>query len=124
MIFWKKDGEDVYEDVELRETLPNQDGSFQKRSILKVSAEKLQKHTYTCVIEHSSLEKEMVLKIPKDGGSDGGLIGIIIGIIVALVVLVAVVAGIVVWKKKNSGFKHVPVPSRASSDGDSSSNNS
>ncbi|XP_046698274.1 BOLA class I histocompatibility antigen, alpha chain BL3-6-like isoform X2 [Silurus meridionalis] len=122
MIFWKKDGEDVYEDVELRETLPNQDGSFQKRSILKVSAEKLQKHTYTCVIEHSSLEKEMVLKIPKDGGSDGGLIGIIIGIIVALVVLVAVVAGIVVWKKKNSGFKSVPA--KPSSEGDSSSNNS
>ncbi|KAF7687780.1 hypothetical protein HF521_015008 [Silurus meridionalis] len=61
MIFWKKDGEDVYEDVELRETLPNQDGSFQKRSILKVSAEELQKHTYTCVIEHSSLEKDLVL---------------------------------------------------------------
>ncbi|KAI5088492.1 major histocompatibility complex class I UDA precursor, partial [Silurus meridionalis] len=58
-ISWQKDGEDVYEDVELRETLPNQDGSFQKRSILKVSAEELQEHTYTCVIEHSSLEKEM-----------------------------------------------------------------
>ncbi|KAI5615266.1 major histocompatibility complex class I UXA2 precursor, partial [Silurus asotus] len=65
IIKWQKDGEDVYEDVELRETLPNEDGSFQKRSILKVPAEELQKHTYTCVIEHSSLEKEMVLKVPK-----------------------------------------------------------
>ncbi|KAF7687720.1 hypothetical protein HF521_014948 [Silurus meridionalis] len=54
----------AYEDVELREMLPNQDGSFQKRSILKVSAEKLQKHNYTCVIEHSSMEKEMVLEVP------------------------------------------------------------
>ncbi|GAA6090326.1 BOLA class I histocompatibility antigen, alpha chain BL3-7-like isoform X2, partial [Tachysurus ichikawai] len=44
MISWRKDGEDVHEDVELRETLPNQDGSFQKRSILKVPAEELQKH--------------------------------------------------------------------------------
>ncbi|XP_046698275.1 BOLA class I histocompatibility antigen, alpha chain BL3-6-like isoform X3 [Silurus meridionalis] len=121
MISWQKDGEDVHEDVEFRETLPNQDGSFQTRSILKVSAEELQKHTYTCVIEHSSLEKEMLVDL-KDGGSDGGLIGIIVGIIVALVVLVAVVAGIVVWKKKNSGFK--PVPPKPSSEGDSSSNNS
>ncbi|KAI5615261.1 major histocompatibility complex class I UBA precursor [Silurus asotus] len=98
-ISWKKDGEDVHEDMDLSETLPNQDGSFQKRSILNVSAEDLRKHTYTCVIEHSSLEKEMVLKVPRDGE----LIGIIVGVVVALVVLVAVVAGIVVWKKKNSG---------------------
>ncbi|XP_046698252.1 BOLA class I histocompatibility antigen, alpha chain BL3-7-like [Silurus meridionalis] len=124
IIKWQKDGEDVYEDVELRETLPNEDGSFQKRSILKVSAEELQKHTYTCVIEHSSLEKEMVLKVLKDSGSDGGLIGIIVGVVMALVVLVI---GIVFWKNKNfgkkekkTGFKRVS--SRSPSEGDSSSN--
>ncbi|KAK3514809.1 hypothetical protein QTP70_032428 [Hemibagrus guttatus] len=114
MISWRKDGEDVNEDVELRETLPNQDGSFQKRSILKVPAEELQKHTYTCVIQHSSLEEELVLEVPKGGG----LMAIIVGVVVALVVLVAVVAGIMVWKKKNSGFKRAPVNE------DSSSNNS
>ncbi|XP_058231136.1 H-2 class I histocompatibility antigen, Q10 alpha chain-like isoform X2 [Hemibagrus wyckioides] len=65
MISWRKDGEDVNEDVELRETLPNQDGSFQKRSILKVPAEDLQKHTYTCVIQHSSLKEELVLNVTK-----------------------------------------------------------
>ncbi|KAI5086731.1 hypothetical protein C0J45_23914, partial [Silurus meridionalis] len=62
-ISWKKDGEDVQMDMDLREALPNQDGSFQKKSILKVSAEELQKHTYTCVIEHSSLEKDLVLPV-------------------------------------------------------------
>ncbi|KAF5897369.1 MHC class I alpha chain, partial [Clarias magur] len=66
MITWQKDGEDVHEDVELRETLPNQDGSFQKRSILKVPAERLQKHTYTCVVQHSSLEKELGREVPKE----------------------------------------------------------
>ncbi|KAF4074755.1 hypothetical protein AMELA_G00242800 [Ameiurus melas] len=124
MITWQKDGEDVYEDVDLGETLPNQDGSFQKRSILTVSAEDLQKHTYTCVIQHSSLEKEIVLpeediRILNPGGAP---IGIIVGAVVVLLVLVAVVAGIVVWKKKNSGFK--PVPPKPDSEGDSSSNNS
>ncbi|GAA6108838.1 BOLA class I histocompatibility antigen, alpha chain BL3-7-like isoform X2, partial [Tachysurus ichikawai] len=112
MISWRKDGEDVHEDVELRETLPNQDGSFQKRSILKVPAEELQKHTYTCVIKHSSLEKELVLEVPKGGGS----MAIIIGVVVALIVLlVAVVAGIMVWKKKNSGFKRAPASEESSS---------
>ncbi|XP_058231127.1 BOLA class I histocompatibility antigen, alpha chain BL3-7-like isoform X4 [Hemibagrus wyckioides] len=115
MISWRKDGEDVNEDVELRETLPNQDGSFQKRSILKVPAEHLQKHTYTCVIQHSSLKEELVLEVPKGGG----LMPIIVGVLVALIVLVAVVAGIMVWKKKNSGFKRAP-----SSEGDSSSDKS
>ncbi|XP_053530399.1 BOLA class I histocompatibility antigen, alpha chain BL3-7 isoform X2 [Ictalurus punctatus] len=119
MITWQKDGEDVHEDVDLRETLPNQDGSFQKRSILTVSAEDLQKHTYTCVIQHSSLEKEIVLEVPKGGGSGGGPIGIIVGVVVALV---AIVAGIVVWKKKNSGFR--PVPPKPDSETDASSNNS
>ncbi|XP_053336808.1 class I histocompatibility antigen, F10 alpha chain-like [Clarias gariepinus] len=65
MITWQKDGEDVHEDVELRETLHNQDGSFQRRSILKVSAKELQKHTYTCVVQHSSLEKEIRIDVTK-----------------------------------------------------------
>ncbi|KAF5882943.1 BOLA class I histocompatibility antigen, alpha chain BL3-7-like isoform X1, partial [Clarias magur] len=63
---WQKDGEDVREDVELRETLPNQDGSFQKRSILRVPAEELKKHNYTCVVQHSSLEKELVKLVPPE----------------------------------------------------------
>ncbi|XP_053466575.1 H-2 class I histocompatibility antigen, alpha chain-like isoform X4 [Ictalurus furcatus] len=81
-ITWRKDGEEFVRGMDLRETLPNQDGSFQKRSILTVSAEDLQKHTYTCVIQHSSLEKEIVLNVSErqilnpggrsGGGSDGG----------------------------------------------------
>ncbi|KAF4074701.1 hypothetical protein AMELA_G00242450 [Ameiurus melas] len=150
-ITWQKDGKDVHEDVDLRETLPNQDGSFQKRSILRVSAEDLQKHTYTCVIKHSSLEKEIVLP-EKDiqilnpcvrpiggsgggsgGGSVGAPIGIIVGVVASLIALVAVVSGIVVWRRKNSGFKPVPPKptserdpqsSMSSLENDSSSNNS
>ncbi|KAI5091272.1 major histocompatibility complex class I UXA2 precursor, partial [Silurus meridionalis] len=56
-ISWQKDGQVVHENVLLGETLPNGDGTFQKRIVLKVSAEELQKHNYTCVIQHSSLEK-------------------------------------------------------------------
>ncbi|TUQ70305.1 Mevalonate kinase [Bagarius yarrelli] len=78
---------------------PNQDGSFQQRSILKVSSEELQKHTYTCVIQHSSLEKEMLMEVPKGGAS----IALIAGVVAALVALVAaVVVGILIWKKKKN----------------------
>ncbi|XP_053337123.1 BOLA class I histocompatibility antigen, alpha chain BL3-7-like isoform X1 [Clarias gariepinus] len=113
-ITWQKDGEDEHEGVELRETLPNQDGSFQKRIILKVSRMKLWIHNYTCVVQHSSLEKELVREVPKGGGSGGRSDGALIAIITAVVAaLLAVVVGIVVWKKKNSAHE-----------GDSSFNNS
>uniref|UniRef100_A0AAR2JGW7 Ig-like domain-containing protein n=1 Tax=Pygocentrus nattereri TaxID=42514 RepID=A0AAR2JGW7_PYGNA len=63
MISWQKNGEDLHEDVELRETLPNQDGTFQKRSVLTVSPEELKKNKYTCVVQHSGLEREMKLQV-------------------------------------------------------------
>ncbi|KAI4896669.1 hypothetical protein NFI96_021894, partial [Prochilodus magdalenae] len=63
-ITWKKNGEDLDEGVELRETLPNQDGTFQRRSILTVPPEELNKHTYTCIIQHSSLEIDLWLSGP------------------------------------------------------------
>ncbi|XP_058230566.1 H-2 class I histocompatibility antigen, Q9 alpha chain-like [Hemibagrus wyckioides] len=108
-ITWRKDGEDVNEDVELRETLPNQDGSFQKRSILKVPAEDLQKHTYTCVIQHSSLKEELVLnvneqQITKGEGSDGWKTGVI----VAVVIVAVLVPGVVFWKKKKGSGEQSP----------------
>ncbi|KAI4905694.1 hypothetical protein NFI96_008126 [Prochilodus magdalenae] len=62
-ITWQKNGEDLYEGVELRETLPNQDGTFQRRSILTVPPEELDRNYYTCIIQHSSLEKDMVLQV-------------------------------------------------------------
>ncbi|XP_047674228.1 class I histocompatibility antigen, Gogo-B*0103 alpha chain-like isoform X2 [Tachysurus fulvidraco] len=122
MISWRKDGEDVHDNVEHRVSLINQDGSFQKRSFLNVSAEDLQKHNYTCVIQHSSLEKELVLNVNKqsntngsgsDGGSDEGSgggsgrgnIGIIVAAVVTLLVLVAVV-GVFIWKKRSSGAEN------------------
>ncbi|MCI4392409.1 hypothetical protein PGIGA_G00145540, partial [Pangasianodon gigas] len=76
------------------------------RSILTVPAEELQKHTYTCVIQHSSLEKELVLPVRgggSDGGSDGGQKCVIGAIVVVPMVLFAVAAGCVIWKKRKSG---------------------
>ncbi|KAL7836291.1 hypothetical protein AOLI_G00275750 [Acnodon oligacanthus] len=67
MISWQENGEDLPEDVELRETLPNQDGTFQKRRVLTVSPEELTRHDYTCIFQHSSLEEEMVLQVSDNG---------------------------------------------------------
>ncbi|KAL7839199.1 hypothetical protein SRHO_G00258570 [Serrasalmus rhombeus] len=98
-ISWQKNGEDLHEDVELRETLPNQDGTFQKRSILTVSPKELDKHNYTCIIQHSSLEEQVVLLVSDLRVSGGDWMGIIIAAVVtALLVIIGV--GVFVWIKK------------------------
>ncbi|XP_062873549.1 BOLA class I histocompatibility antigen, alpha chain BL3-7-like [Trichomycterus rosablanca] len=100
-ITWLKDGKKM--DVSPNDTLPNQDGSFQKRAVFRVSPEELKEHKYTCVVQHSSLKKDLVLK-----ASGGGSLGIIVGAAVTAV-LVALIAGVLIWrKKKKAGFSAVP----------------
>uniref|UniRef100_A0AAY4CNE3 Ig-like domain-containing protein n=1 Tax=Denticeps clupeoides TaxID=299321 RepID=A0AAY4CNE3_9TELE len=54
MISWQKDGQDLHEDVDVGETLPNHDGTFQKRAELKVTPDERKKNQFTCVVEHKS----------------------------------------------------------------------
>ncbi|KAI4897931.1 hypothetical protein NFI96_009256 [Prochilodus magdalenae] len=103
-ITWQKNGEDLDEGVELRETLPNQDGTFQRRSILTVSPEELDKHANTCIIQHSSLEKEMMLHVVNHRAAV--FIGIIIGAAVsALLIIIGVGMGVLVWMKRKKKKK-------------------
>ncbi|KAL7839174.1 hypothetical protein SRHO_G00258320 [Serrasalmus rhombeus] len=106
MISWQKNGEDLLEDVELRETLPNQDGTFQKRSVLTVSPEELNRNQHSCVVQHDGLEREMKLQVSdrrvlRGGGSVGGSVGIILGAVVAVLLLVLIgPVGLAIWRKK------------------------
>ncbi|XP_036453895.1 H-2 class I histocompatibility antigen, Q10 alpha chain-like isoform X2 [Colossoma macropomum] len=125
MISWQKNGEDLHEDVELREMLPNQDGTFQKRSVLIVSPEELNKHHYTCIIQHSSLDKKMVLPVTERRVlQDGDMVGAIVGAVVFVLLLAFIGSvGLFFWKKKKnqkSGFRPVS-PGSVESDRGSSS---
>ncbi|XP_072528137.1 H-2 class I histocompatibility antigen, D-D alpha chain-like [Salminus brasiliensis] len=107
-ISWQKNGEDLHEDVEIREMLRNPDGTFQKRSLLTVSPEELRNNKYTCVVQHSSLKEDIRKGFPEHkessgGGSNGVSIGVVVGVL--LLVLIGGV-GFFLWKKK-SGFKPV-----------------
>ncbi|KAG9261545.1 patr class I histocompatibility antigen, alpha chain G-like [Astyanax mexicanus] len=106
MISWQKNGEELNEDVELRETLPNQDGTFQKRSILTLSPEELKNNNYTCVIQHSSLKKELVLLVSdhKVLSGNGVSVGLIVGVMVgALLLVIIICAAVFIWKRRSSG---------------------
>uniref|UniRef100_A0A4W4E2R4 Ig-like domain-containing protein n=1 Tax=Electrophorus electricus TaxID=8005 RepID=A0A4W4E2R4_ELEEL len=123
-ISWQKNGVDLHENVELRETSPNQNGTFQKRSVLTVSPEELDKNEYTCVVQHSGLEKDLVLRVADRRvlNTGGALVGVIVGILVAVLLLVLIGVGFFIWRKRNeksSDFRPV-----ARSDGESSSTSS
>ncbi|KAL7836195.1 hypothetical protein AOLI_G00274790 [Acnodon oligacanthus] len=109
MISWQKNGEDLHEDVELRETLPNQDGTFQKRSVLTVSPEELDKNKFTCIIQHGGLEKELELQVSERRVlPGGGPVNIIIGAVVGVLLLILIgCIGVFIFKKRQSGFKPV-----------------
>uniref|UniRef100_A0A8C1DZT0 Ig-like domain-containing protein n=1 Tax=Cyprinus carpio carpio TaxID=630221 RepID=A0A8C1DZT0_CYPCA len=51
-ISWMKNDEDHDEDVDLGELLPNEDGTFQKTSTIRITAEERKKNKYSCVVEH------------------------------------------------------------------------
>ncbi|XP_062401222.1 class I histocompatibility antigen, F10 alpha chain-like isoform X2 [Sardina pilchardus] len=54
MITWKRDGVEMQEDVDVGETLPNEDGTFQKRAVLTMSPERRKDGQYTCEVAHES----------------------------------------------------------------------
>uniref|UniRef100_A0AAY5EJ04 Ig-like domain-containing protein n=1 Tax=Electrophorus electricus TaxID=8005 RepID=A0AAY5EJ04_ELEEL len=110
MISWKKNGEDLHENMELRETLPNQDGTFQKRSILTVSPEDLNNNKYTCVVQHSGLETHFGLPfqpgMTEFPDSKSSAFGVIVGAILAVLLLLSSCAAFFIWRKKKNGKRY------------------
>nr|UTQ11741.1 MHC class I antigen [Megalobrama terminalis] len=114
-ISWQRNGQDHHEDVDLGELLPNEDGTFQKTSTLRVTPDELKKNKFSCVVEHQGKTKTED-EIRTIGGESVPM-GIIIGALVAVVLLIGIgVGGYVVYKKKQ-GFK----PVSGSDDGSTSS---
>uniref|UniRef100_A0A3B3Q4I3 Major histocompatibility complex class I UKA n=1 Tax=Paramormyrops kingsleyae TaxID=1676925 RepID=A0A3B3Q4I3_9TELE len=60
VMFWQKDGLELHDDVTVGETVPNGDGTFQKRISLRVSPEDLREHVYTCTVQHISDDRDVV----------------------------------------------------------------
>ncbi|KAJ8273846.1 hypothetical protein GJAV_G00106140 [Gymnothorax javanicus] len=63
MVTWQKDGQELDEDVELEDTVPNGDGTFQTRSHLRVNPEDWKRDRYTCTVQHKSLEQDIILPV-------------------------------------------------------------
>ncbi|XP_033182156.1 H-2 class I histocompatibility antigen, Q9 alpha chain-like [Anabas testudineus] len=65
-MFWRKDGEEIHEDVDHGEILPNHDGTFQMRVDLDISSVKPEDWSrYDCVFHLSGAENIIITKLDK-----------------------------------------------------------
>ncbi|XP_035286865.1 class I histocompatibility antigen, F10 alpha chain-like isoform X1 [Anguilla anguilla] len=65
-VTWQRNGEDLDVDVEQGATVPNEDGTFQTTSHLRVKPEDWKSQNYTCTVQHKSLKQDIVLPVREE----------------------------------------------------------
>ncbi|XP_067468554.1 major histocompatibility complex class I-related gene protein-like [Thunnus thynnus] len=106
MMFWRKDGEELYEDVEHGEILPNHDGSFQMSVDLNLSSVTPEDwRRYECVFHLSGAKNDIVTKLDKTVIRTNWEFpaGPVIGGVVGLLLLLAVcITGVFIWRRTDN----------------------
>ncbi|CAK6971614.1 major histocompatibility complex class I-related gene protein-like isoform X1 [Scomber scombrus] len=108
-IFWRKDGEELHEYVELGEILPNHDGSFQmsvKLDLSSVTPEDWRR--YECVFHLSGVKDDIITKLDKAVIKTNYVppsefpAGPVIGGVVGLLLLAVCITGVFIWRRRNN----------------------
>ncbi|CAL8373912.1 unnamed protein product, partial [Boreogadus saida] len=123
VVFWRRDGQELHEQVDPGEVLPNHDGTFQVSVDLDLKAVPQEDWgRYECVVQLRGIED---ISTPLDPAlirtnwedQSGLTIPIIIGFVVLLLAAAAAVVGVLLYKKRNASDKrHKPVGSDTSSE--------
>ncbi|XP_059899919.1 major histocompatibility complex class I-related gene protein-like isoform X1 [Gadus macrocephalus] len=123
VVFWRRDGQELHEQVDPGEVLPNHDGTFQVSVDLNLKAVPQEDWgTYECVVQLRGIEE---ISTPLDPAlirtnwedQSGLTIPIIIGFVVLLLAAAAAAVGVLLYKKRNDSDKrHKPVGSDTSSE--------
>ncbi|XP_075962426.1 class I histocompatibility antigen, F10 alpha chain isoform X2 [Anarhichas minor] len=107
-LFWRKDGEELHEDVDLGEILPNHDGSFQMSSDLKLSSVPAEdRRRYDCVFQLSGVKEDDIYTrldkaVIRTNEEKPAYMTFIIIAAVALLALIIAVGGFMVYRKRKA----------------------
>ncbi|XP_048204127.1 HLA class I histocompatibility antigen, B alpha chain-like [Perognathus longimembris pacificus] len=97
---WQRDGEDQTQEMELVDTRPAGDGTFQKWAAIRVPSGEEQR--YTCQVQHEGLPEPLTLTWEPPAHHASPKNGIVIVLMIALLAAV----GFILWmKKKNADFR-------------------
>ncbi|XP_066217645.1 patr class I histocompatibility antigen, A-2 alpha chain-like [Saccopteryx leptura] len=97
---WQRDEQDLTQDMELVETRPAGDGSFQKWAAVVVPPGEEQ--SYTCHVQHEGLPEPLTLRWEPPQASIPTVVTVAVLVLLGAVVTGAVV-GTVMWRRRRSG---------------------
>ncbi|XP_030268814.1 major histocompatibility complex class I-related gene protein-like [Sparus aurata] len=111
-LVWRKDGEELHEEVDHGETLPNHDGTFQMSVDLDVSSVTPEDwKRYDCVFQLSGVKEDRVITLDKAViRTNEEKLNLIAIIVAAVAVLALVIAGIGFFIYKKKSVKRPPSP--------------
>ncbi|XP_073319799.1 major histocompatibility complex class I-related gene protein-like [Pagrus major] len=105
-LVWRKDGEELHEEVDHGEILPNHDGTFQMSVDLNLSSVTPEDWTrYDCVFQLSGVKEDIITKLEKDWIRTNGVkpsdmtVPVTAAVVVLALILIGA-AGFIVYKKK------------------------
>ncbi|XP_070840178.1 major histocompatibility complex class I-related gene protein-like [Chaetodon trifascialis] len=109
-LIWRKDGEEIHEDVELGEILPNHDGTFQTSADLNVSSVPPEDwRRYDCVFHLSGVEDDIVTKLDKAAIRTNWVsppefpVVAVVAVVIGLLLLILFITGLFMWRRNNNG---------------------
>ncbi|XP_028642232.1 H-2 class I histocompatibility antigen, D-D alpha chain-like isoform X6 [Grammomys surdaster] len=113
---WQLNGEELTQDMELVQTRPSGDGTFQKWASVVVPLGKEQ--DYTCHVQHEGLSQPLTLRWEPPSSTDSNMVIIAVLVVLGAVAIIGAVVAFVMKRRRNTGGKggdYAPAPGRDSS---------